>query len=186
MAEMTALGAAMLAGLAVGVWPSLESIELNTSNDRFAPRMTADGAPATGPVRHEDRQFTHARLAPAVRCAGVTAGRSRRADCWMGKGRAVLAADGIAEPQLDSASDASEMRFMYRVRCDKLVDFPNPSLGCSSLSRCPPRFAPSALDPRLRGGGGVSRPIGRGHRRIGIGRRRGDVCHPAIRVDVRV
>ena len=47
MAEMTALGAAMLAGLAVGVWPSLESIELNTSNDRFVPQMAADGTRQT-------------------------------------------------------------------------------------------------------------------------------------------
>ena len=43
MAEMTALGAAMLAGHAVGVWPSLESIPLKTSADRFQPSMSDAG-----------------------------------------------------------------------------------------------------------------------------------------------
>ena len=43
MAEMTALGAAMLAGLAVGVWPSLEAIALRTDVDRFRPAMSEDG-----------------------------------------------------------------------------------------------------------------------------------------------
>ena len=43
MTETTALGAAYLAGLAVGFWESLEEIEANWALDRrFEPSMSAD------------------------------------------------------------------------------------------------------------------------------------------------
>jgi glycerol kinase len=49
MAEMTALGAAMLAGCAVGLWPSLEAIQWPTAVDTFRPVMGASRMCPTPP-----------------------------------------------------------------------------------------------------------------------------------------
>ena len=42
MKEMTALGAAILAGLAVGVWPSIDDLVLQQTMQEFTPKMTPE------------------------------------------------------------------------------------------------------------------------------------------------
>ncbi|MCL2083869.1 MAG: glycerol kinase GlpK [Oscillospiraceae bacterium] len=60
-AETTAMGAAMLAGLAVGVWPDIGSLKgLNPPGARFAPEWSAGDAPVPERVKTRLREWRKA------------------------------------------------------------------------------------------------------------------------------